>query len=77
MSKGDVYKLLVSKMNEVAVVPPQEIGSLTPIYKKIVPQLKFYPWKVTLIISSLIAFLLYMIFGATLVKLASLLQYGF
>ncbi len=71
------YKLLVARMHEVAAVPPQEFGSLTFIYKRIVPYLKFSPWKSAGILSFITASLLYLIFGAYLVKLATLLQFGF
>jgi hypothetical protein len=77
MKKDKLFERLVSKMNEAAIVPPQDVGMLTPIYKKIVPQFKFYPWRMALIISMLSGFGLYFLFGRTLVKLASLLQAGF
>ena len=32
-------------MQEIAVVPPQELGILTPFYKKIVPNFKHSPLK--------------------------------
>lgn len=71
------YKLLVERMHEVAAIPPQEFGSLTFIYKRIVPYLKFSPWKSATIMSFIIASFLYLIFGAYLVKLTTLLQFGF
>lgn len=77
MSEDKFYQTLVSKMNEVAQVAPQTIGPLTPFYKKIVPQFKFYPWKSGIVLSVLGATFLYLLFGSALVKLASILQFGF
>lgn len=68
---------MVEKMNEVAVVPPQEVGILTPVYKMFVPRLKFYPWRWGVIASLAMGVFLYLVFGVYLVKLASLLQFGF
>jgi len=77
MKEDKIYKLLVSKMQEIALVPPQTIGSFTPLYKKIVPRFKYYPWKSALIISLASTISLYLVLGSTLVKIASLLQFGF
>jgi len=64
-------------MQQVAVVPPQTVGPFTPLYKRFVPQLKYFPFR-TLIPLSLLAILFaYIIFGTRLVKLASLLQLSF
>jgi len=75
--KDKIYQKLIAKMDEVSSLPTQEVGPFTPLYKMIVSQLKFYPWRVTTALSVIIAFLLYLIFGHALVKLASLLQFGF
>lgn len=77
MKNEDLYQLLVTKMNEVTIVPPQSVGPFTFWYKRLVPRLKFYPWKSTLVLSLLAALILYFLFGATLVRIASLLQFGF
>jgi hypothetical protein len=77
MKKDKLYHLLVSKMQEASVVPPQEVGIFTPFYKKIVPQLKIYPWKLAIIFSIISAFMLYFLFGKSLIKAVSLLQIGF
>ena len=64
-------------MYQVTVVPPQSMGPLTPLYKRLVPWFKYFPFK-TLIPASLLAILFaYLIFGSKLVKLASLLQLSF
>ena len=77
MKNDKFYQELVLKMHEVAVVPPQEVGPFTYMYKCIVPHFKFYPWISVSIISALSASVLYLLFGPLLVKLASILQYGF
>lgn len=77
MSRDTTYQLLVTKMREVSEFPPQSVGPFTGIYKRVVPFLKNDPWKRALPISFLIAFLMYIAFGLQLVKLASLLQFGF
>jgi hypothetical protein len=77
MKEDKLYKSLVSKMNEVSVMPPQQIGPLTPIYKMVIPQFKFAPLRTALILSMIATCMLYILFGARVVHLASLLQYGF
>lgn len=68
---------MVAKMHEVAVVPPQQIGPFTLLYKRIVPWFKFYPLKGALVVALFASLFLYIFAGITLVKLASLLQFGF
>lgn len=77
MKNDKVFKLMVARMHEVAVVPPQQIGPFTLLYKRIVPWFKFYPWRSALVVSLFASLFLYVILGITLVKLASLLQLGF
>lgn len=77
MKEDKLYRLLVSKMHEVAVVPPQRIGPLTPIYKRLVLRLKFYPWVSTGLIASVASLFLYILLGSHLVKFISILQFGF
>jgi len=77
MKNEKIYQLLVEKMREMSVVPPQEVGLFTGVYKKIVPYLKVNPWKSAFLISFLSTFLAYIVFGKALVTLASILQFGF
>ncbi len=77
MNNKKTYQSLVDKMHEVAVIPTQEVGFLTPYYKKIVTRFKYSPWKSAIIISSLFSLFLYFLLGTTLIKLVSLLQFGF
>lgn len=71
------YQLLLAKMHEIASIPPQEVGPFTPMYKKVAPYFKFSPWRATSAISFLSAFFLYLLLGATLVRIVSILQFGF
>jgi len=77
MKEDKTYQLLVQRMHEVALLPTQNVGFFTPLYKKIVPKLKFSPWKSATVISVTAAVCLYIMLGAILVRLASLLQFGF
>lgn len=77
MKEDKLYRLLVSKMHEVAVVPPQRIGPLTPIYKRLALRLKFYPWVSTGLIALVASLFLYILLGSHLVKFISILQFGF
>lgn len=77
MKKDKLYQLLVSRMQEAAVVPPQNVGPFTYLYKRIVPRFKVKPWFGAGVISLISTFLAYLMFGTTLIKIASLLQFGF
>lgn len=77
MNDEKLYQLLVQRMQEVAVVPPQTVGPLTPLYKRVVPQLKWQPWRSVAAVSFVATIALYILFGVRVVHLASLLQYGF
>lgn len=77
MKNEQTYRLLVAKMHEVAMVSPQTIGPFTPLYKRVVPFLKFSPWRSTILISMLTSAVLYILLGSILVKIASTLQFGF
>ncbi|MBM3283698.1 hypothetical protein FJY90_05660 [Candidatus Gottesmanbacteria bacterium] len=75
--KDKTYRLLVDKMHEVASIPPQQVGPFTFLYKRLVPYFKFYPWRSFAVISSFTAFFLYLLLGSILVRLVSVLQFGF
>lgn len=77
MKNDKTYQILVARMNELALVPPQEIGFLTFIYKRLVPYFKFSPWRSSIVLAFLFAILLYFFLGSTLIKIASILQFGF
>lgn len=77
MRKDRTYQLLLTKMHDVASLPPQNVGPFTNIYKVVTANFKNSPYFPLGIISILSASFLYFIFGPGIVKLASLLQFGF
>lgn len=77
MKDEKLYRLLLERMQEVAMVPPQTVGPFTYFYKRLVPGLKFHPWKITALVSFMFAVFFYLVFGVRLVRLVSLLQFGF
>lgn len=77
MNRDKTYELLLNKMHEVTVVPSQQLGGLTPLYKKIVPFFKFYPWRSAFIISLIGVLFLYLLLGSVLIRVASILQISF
>lgn len=76
--KTDItYNLLVAKMHEVAIVPPQELGPFTFFYKKATSCFKNHLWKTTFFLAAFFSVFLYFLLGSTLVRLVSILQFGF
>jgi len=70
---------LKRKLNEVFVVEPNDLGIvfLTNWYKRITAYFKTAPFLIVIPLSFLVAIFLYLIFGYLVVRLVSLLQYGF
>lgn len=77
MNTKQTYQLLLTKMYEVSELPPQRVGPFTHLYKTLVPYFKFSPWRSATLLASLASILLYFLFGSAVVKLVSLLQFGF
>ena len=77
MNQDKLYNILASRMHEMAVVPPQTVGPFTSVYKRLVPALKFHPWRMGIAVSFIFSILLYLIFGVRVVRLVSLLSFGF
>ena len=67
------------KMNEVFLVEPNElgIGFLTIYFKKITAYLKIMPFIYIIPLTLFISIFLYFILGRFLIKLVTVLQYGF
>ena len=76
MDNDKFYKLMVEKMQEIAVVPPQELGILTPFYKKIVPVFKHSPLKSLVFLSMAATVIAFILFGSLVIRLTSILQMG-
>jgi len=71
------YNKLVTRWNEVTELPPQTIGPLTGIYKRITHRLKTMPLPVLVGISICLVFGLLIVLGPSFTALVSLLQRGF
>lgn len=70
---------LKRKLNEVFFIEPNDLGLgfLTNIYKILTARLKMTPFIFVVPLSFIFAFFLYLFFGRLMIKLVSLLQYGF
>lgn len=75
--KDVIYQKLEKKLAEVTIVEPQNIGILTPLYKTLVPFLKFAPWRILIPLSFVFSLFGYFLIGQLIVFIVSLLQYGF
>ncbi len=67
------------KMNEVFSIEPNELGVnfLTNYFRKITAYLKVMPFVYIIPLTFLSSIFLYFIFGRFLIKLVTVLQYGF
>ncbi|MGB9707143.1 MAG: hypothetical protein ACPL1D_00075 [Microgenomates group bacterium] len=70
---------LKRKLNEIFIVEPNDLGMrfLTLGYKFLVRYLKTAPFLIIVPFSFLLGYLLYLFFGFLIVRLVTLLQYGF
>lgn len=67
------------KLNEVFFVEPNDLGTgiMTNYFRKFSAYLKVVPFIYIIPISLFISFFLYFVFGRFLIKLVTILQYGF
>ena len=67
------------KLNEVFLVEPNDLGidSLTFYFRKITARLKTIPFAYVIPFTFLISLVLYLILGKLLIRLVTILQYGF
>ena len=76
--KNDIlYKQLKERMYEVASIPPQNVGKLTPMWRKVAPIVKGSPVRILLAGGFVTTLLTWFIFGTLLIRIVSFLQYGF
>lgn len=70
---------LENKLNEVFLVSPNDLGwkNLTNIYKWLTQYLKQLPFLIIVPLSFLLAIIAYFVLGKLLVRLVTILQYGF
>ncbi len=73
------YRELKSRLDEVYAVQPNDLGIpfLTRWYRRVNRYFKSMPFVVVVPASLLFATVLYLAFGYLVVRLASILQYGF
>ncbi len=66
-------------MNEVFSIEPNDLGTsyLTTFFKKITSYLKTMPFIYVIPVTFLISIFMYFVFGKFLIKLVTVLQYGF
>lgn len=77
MSTDAAYQKFVKRWEEVTDIPPQTLGPLTGVYKKLTKRLKVMPWPWLFIISGIVVFVLYIVLGSAIAFLVTLLQRGF
>ncbi len=70
---------LKNKLDEVYQIEPNNLGVsfLTLIYKRITQPLKRFPFLTLVPLAFILAFIAYLLLGSLLVKLVTVLQYGF
>ena len=70
---------LKQKMDEVFSIEPNELGTgyLTTFFKKITSYLKTMPFIYVIPLTFLITVFMYFVLGKFLIKLVTVLQYGF
>ena len=72
-----VYNKFVKRWEEVTRLPPQQVGPLTPFYKKAVTRLKIMPWPALVVAAIGVVAGIYLLIGSTITILTSVLQRGF
>lgn len=74
-----VYSHLKRRYNETFSLEPNTLHSerLTRLFKAVSVFLKVFPFRIVVPIAILAAIVLYVILGPYLIRLVSLLQYGF
>ena len=72
-----VYTQLRKRQIELAYVPPQRIGKLTPVYRKLIPWVKIAPWRMFIVWATVGVILLRFILGPSFVYVATILQQSF
>ena len=70
---------LKHKLDEVYFVEPNDLGNeqLTALYKIVTPFLKQMPFIFVIPLSMVFSVMLYVLLGGLVVRLATILQYGF
>lgn len=77
MKPNQTYEELVHKMQEISALPQQTVGPFTPLYRSVIPYVKDAPLRWLAIGSFVTSIVFYLVFGALVVRLVSILQHGF
>lgn len=77
MKNDELYNKLRERMYAVSSVPPQDIGLFTPFWRKIVPHIKESPIRFLMLGGFLSTLFTWVLLGSLIVRIVSLLQYGF
>lgn len=59
------------------LLPPQQVGPLTPIYKRAVPFFKVAPWRILIPAAFIVVVSLFFLLEITAAQITTLLQKGF
>jgi len=71
------YAKFLRRWEEVTELPPQSLGPLTGLYKRLTKRFKVMPWPWFVSMSIMVAIALYILFGSAITYLVTLLQRGF
>lgn len=73
------YRRIQEEFNTIFSLPPNDLGNkwLTHFYRLVAHPLKKMPFMYILPLSILVAIAMYLLFGQFVIKLVSILQYGF
>ncbi|MEK7165892.1 MAG: hypothetical protein AAB874_03760 [Patescibacteria group bacterium] len=77
MSDDPLYQKFMNRWEEVTELPTQQVGALTPLYKRTVRFFKVDPWRILMPASFVLAALVALVLQVTTVQIASFLQRGF
>ncbi len=72
-----LYNNFFEKWKEVTELPPQQVGPLTPFYKRTVPFLKIAPWRILVPLAVLLVAAVALLVNSTAAQIATILQRGF
>jgi hypothetical protein len=72
-----LYPKFVKRWEEVTEIPTQDVGPLTPYYKRIVSRLKVMPWTILILGAVVTVLAIYFLMGPAVTLVVSVLQRGF
>jgi len=75
--KDKIYQRFAERWRETVDMPPQQVGFLTPLYKRVTKQLKVMPWIPFLMGSLIVVLGIYYVLGSSIASWVSILQRGF